>query len=159
MIPGPRRIAALVLLTAAAATGEAAARPTIQDELKDSFFPIVRSINSYYMYEISPDTLMQAGLRGAFQALDPSSGFSISGPEEDWQRNFSTFERAVRVVDRKAFYTVGADTLIRYGIHGMMSVLDQDTVFMEKLSLDNFHINTRFHQLQTDLGTEVLKRI
>ena len=50
MIHGPRRIAALVLLTAAAATGEAASRPTIQDELKGSFFPIVRFINSYYMY-------------------------------------------------------------------------------------------------------------
>lgn len=143
MIHGPRRIAALVLLAASAAAGEAASRPTIQNELKNSFFPIVRYINSYYMYEISPDTLMQAGLRGTFQALDPSSDYSISGPEEDWQRNFSTFERAVRVVDRKAFYTVGADTLIRYGIAGMMSVLDPDTVFMEKQSLDNFHINTR----------------
>ena len=143
MIPGPRRIAALMLFTAAAAAGEAAPRPTVQDELRNSFFPIVRSINSYYMYEISPDTLMRAGLRGIFQALDPSSAFAVTGSEEDWQRNFSTFERAVRVVDRKAFYAVGPDTLIRYGIAGMMSVLDPDTVFMEKLSLDNFHINTR----------------
>ena len=141
MIPGQRRIAALMLFTAAA--GEAAPRPTIQDELKNSFFPIVRFINSYYMYEISPDTLMQAGLRGVFHALDPSSEFAISGPEEDWQRNFSTFERAVRVVDKKAFYSVGPDTLIGYGIQGMMSVLDPDTIFMEKLTLDNFRINTR----------------
>ena len=143
MIPGQCRIAALMLFTAAAAAGEAAPRPTIQDELKNSFFPIVRFINSYYMYEVSPDTLMQAGLRGIFQALDPSSEFAISGSEEDWQRNFSTFERAVRVVDKKAFYAVGPDTLIGLGIDGMMSVLDPDTVFMEKLTLDNFRINTR----------------
>ena len=143
MIPGQRRIAALMLLTASAAAGEAGPRPTIHDELKNTFFPIVRFINSYYMYEVSPDTLMRAGLRGIFQALDPSSEFTISGPEEDWQKNFSTFERAVHIVDRKAFYSVGPDTLIRYGIAGMMSVLDRDTVFMEKLSLDNFHINTR----------------
>ena len=143
MIPGQRRIAALMLFAASAAAGEAAPRPTVHDELKNSFFPIVRFINSYYMYEVSPDTLMRAGLRGIFQALDPSSEFSISGSEEDWQRNFSTFERAVHVVDRKAFYAVGPDTLIRLGIDGMMSVLDPDTVFMEKQSLENFHINTR----------------
>ncbi len=143
MIPGLRRVAALAMFPAAVATGEAASGPTIQDELKNSFFPIVRSINSYYMYEVSPDTLMRAALRGIFQALDPSSEFAISGSEEDWQKNFSTFERAVRVVDKKAFYAVGPDTLIRFGIKGLMSVLDPDTVFMEKLSLANFHINTR----------------
>ena len=119
------------------------AAPIVGDELRYSFFPIVKHINHYYMYEISPDTLMRAGLRGIFRALDPSSEFDINGVDDSWQRNFSTFEKAVRTVDRKAFYAVGADTLIRYGIAGLMSVLDPDTVFMEKLNLDNFHINTR----------------
>lgn len=121
-------------------------------ELKTSFLPIVRYIRQYYMYEVSPDTLMRAGLRGIFHALDPASEFTLTdsaadcAPDNDgclWNSNFSTFERAARTVDDKAFYAVGADTLIRYGIHGMMSVLDPDTVFMEKLNLDNFHINTR----------------
>lgn len=131
---------------------EASLKPTMTAELKTSLIPIVTYIRQYYMYEVDPDTLMRAGLRGIFHALDPSSEFTVSddgvdcAPDDDaclWNSNFSTFERAARTVDSKAFYAVGADTLIRYGIHGMMSVLDPDTVFMEKLNLDNFHINTR----------------
>jgi carboxyl-terminal processing protease len=113
------------------------------EELKTSLIPIVTYVRQYYIEEISPDTLMRAGLRGIFHALDPASDFTISGTDDDWNGNFATFERAARTVDNKAFYSVGPDTLIRYGIHGMMSVLDPDTVFMEKMSLDNFHINTR----------------
>ena len=116
---------------------------SMTEELKTSLIPIVTYVRQYYIEEISPDTLMRAGLRGIFHALDPASDFTISGTDDDWNGNFATFERAARTVDNKAFYSVGPDTLIRYGIHGMMSVLDPDTVFMEKMSLDNFHINTR----------------
>ena len=118
-------------------------KTTMTEELKTSLIPIVQYIRQYYMYEVSPDTLMRAGLRGIFHALDPSSEFNISGTDDDWDGNFGTFERVARTIDDKAFYAVGPDTLIRYSIHGMMSVLDPDTVFMEKLNLDNFHINTR----------------
>ena len=38
---------------------------------------------------------------------------------------------------------MGADTLVRFGIAGLMSILDPDTMFMEKLSLDTFNINVR----------------
>jgi carboxyl-terminal processing protease len=124
---------------------------TMTEELKTSLIPIVNYIRQYYIDEISPDTLMQAGLRGIFHALDPASEFTVKSgvdcnPEDTtcrWTHNFSDFEFAVRAVDAKALYAVGPDTLVRYGIQGMMSVLDRDTVFMEKLNLDNFRISTR----------------
>lgn len=157
--PGPcrqrlsrvRRLVVVALLALVATPPGAQARTTMTEELKASLIPIVTYVRQYYMYEVSPDTLMRAGLRGIFHALDPSSEFTITGDTgcnsfDDaclWNGNFATFERVARTVDRKAFYSVGPDTLIRYGIHGMMSVLDPDTVFMEKLNLDNFHINTR----------------
>ena len=80
---------------------------TMTEELKTSLIPIVNYIRQYYIDEISPDTLMQAGLRGIFHALDPASEFTIKGevdcgPEDmtcRWTRNFSDFEIAVRAVD------------------------------------------------------------
>jgi hypothetical protein len=147
-----RLVLALLLATCPLAAPPAQGKTTMTEELKTSLIPIVTYVRKYYMYEVSPDTLMRAGLRGIFHALDPASEFNITGKPLDcdadddacrWNSNFSTFERAARTVDDKAFYSVGPDTLIRYGVHGMMSVLDPDTVFMEKLNLDNFHINTR----------------
>ena len=153
-----------LLLTTCLQSASSAQGTTVTKELKTSLIPIVTYIRQYYIDEVSPDTLMRAGLRGIFHALDPASEFTVNGgvdcPPEDtnclWNRNFADFEKAVRSVDDKAFYAVGPDTLIRYGIHGcrhsgrsghgvcgMMSVLDPDTVFMEKLNLDNFRINTR----------------
>ena len=140
-----------LLLATCLQSASSAQGTTVTKELKTSLIPIVTYIRQYYMYEVSPDTLMRAGLRGIFHALDPASEFTVNGgvdcPPEDtnclWNRNFADFEKAVRAVDDKAFYAVGPDTLIRYGIQGMMSVLDTDTVFMEKLNLDNFRINTR----------------
>ena len=140
-----------LLLATCLQSASSAQGTTVTKELKTSLIPIVTYIRQYYMYDVSPDTLMRAGLRGIFHALDPASEFTVNGgvdcPPEDtnclWNRNFADFEKAVRAVDDKAFYAVGPDTLIRYGIQGMMSVLDPDTVFMEKLNLDNFRINTR----------------
>ena len=60
-----------------------------------------------------------------------------------WPENFTRLERIVHHLDRKAFYSVGADTLVRFGIAGMMSMLDPDTVFMEKMNLDNFRIDVQ----------------
>ncbi|HJP33954.1 MAG TPA: S41 family peptidase [Candidatus Latescibacteria bacterium] len=147
------RLFFLALLLATGPLGTTAARGmTMTEEIKSSLIPIVTYVRQYYMYEVSPDTLMRAGLRGIFHGLDPASDFTITddpidcAPEDDacrWNGHFSIFERVARTIDKKAFYAVGSDTLIRYGIHGMMSVLDPDTVFMEKLNLDNFRINTR----------------
>ena len=140
-----------LLLATCLQSASSAQGTTVTKEWKTSLIPIVSSIQRFYIDEVSPDTLMRAGLRGIFHALDPASEFTVNGgvdcPPEDtnclWNRNFADFEKAVRAVDDKAFYAVGPDTLIRYGIQGMMSVLDPDTVFMEKLNLDNFRINTR----------------
>jgi carboxyl-terminal processing protease len=142
---------ALLLVAGPPAPTAVQAKATMTEELRASLIPIVTYIRQYYLYEVSPDTLMRAGLRGIFHSLDPSSDFTVSGEAQctsgddtcQWNSNFGTFERVARTVDSKAFYAVAPDTLIRFGIHGMMSVLDPDTVFMEKLNLDNFRINTR----------------
>ncbi|MEE2658790.1 MAG: S41 family peptidase [Candidatus Latescibacterota bacterium] len=136
-------LAAVTYTLTAAPTQANEGEANVRQELKSRFFPIVNHIKNHYIDEISPDTLMRAGLRGVFRSLDPASEFTISGTVQSWNNSFTTFEQVARTVDRHAFYAVGADTLIRYGIAGMMSILDPDTVFMEKLSLDNFHINTR----------------
>ncbi len=115
--------------------------PTLPEELKNSFFPVVNYISKYYMYEISPDTLMRAGLRGIFRSLDPASDYELTLESSDWRENFITFEQIVRTIDAQAHYSVAPDTLIRYGIAGMMAILDPDTVFMENVNLDNFRID------------------
>ncbi len=114
-----------------------------KDEFKTYLIPVVQHIRDYYIDEVSPDTLMQAGVRGIFHTLDPASDYDITSDAVDWNTNMSILQAITSEVDTKAFYSVGPDTLIRAGIGGMMSVLDPDTVFLEKLNLDNFLINTR----------------
>jgi len=114
-----------------------------KDEFKTYLIPVVQHIRNYYIDEVPPDTLMQAGVRGIFRTLDPASDFDITSDAVDWNTNMSILQAITGEVDGKAFYSVGPDTLIRAGIGGMMSILDPDTVFLEKLNLDNFLINTR----------------
>ena len=116
-------------------------QPTLKDELKDSFYPIVNYIQKYYMYEVPADSLMRAGLRGIFRSLDPASDFELSLESKNWRENFITFEQIAHTINNRAHYSVSPDTLVRYGIAGMMSILDPDTVFMENNHLDNFRID------------------
>ena len=96
-----------LLLTTCLQSVSSAQGTTVTKELKTSLIPIVTYIRQYYMYDVSPDTLMRAGLRGIFHALDPASEFTVNGgvdcPPEDinclWNRNFTDFEKAVRAVD------------------------------------------------------------
>ncbi|HCV24276.1 MAG: hypothetical protein CME13_17135 [Gemmatimonadetes bacterium] len=134
-------VALLFALTSLAAAQDKEDRPTLPDELKERFFPVVNYISRYYMYEIPADSLMRAGLRGIFRSLDPASDYELHIDTPDWRENFITFEQIARTVDAKAYYSVAPDTLVRYGIAGMMSILDPDTVFMENVNLDNFRID------------------
>ena len=135
------RVAALAM--ACLLVGEAHPDSAVRDELNGYAVPVARYIEMYYIDQVPPDTLMEAAVQGLFEALDPGSEFSFEGQGDDWKANFNIFEAIARQVDRKALYAVGADTLIRFGIGGMMSVLDPDTVFMERLNLENFRIDVR----------------
>ena len=122
----------------------AEAKHPIQEEFDAIVKPIVQAIDEYYIEGISPDTLMHAGVRGLFHALDPSSDITIDEwKDEKWGSNFWAFYQITRTINDSTFYRVSADTLVRFGIAGMMEVLDPYTVFMEKRNLDNFLINTR----------------
>lgn len=115
----------------------------VEDEVRNYLLPVVKHLKTYYIDEVPPDSLMRAGVDGLFRALDPGSDFTWSGEGGSWPENFTRLERIVHHLDRKAFYSVGADTLVRFGIAGMMSMLDPDTVFMEKMNLDNFRIDVQ----------------
>jgi carboxyl-terminal processing protease len=105
---------------------------------------IVKNIRDYYVEEVSPDTLMHAGVRGLFYTLDPSSDYTFSKQQNaGWKDSFDTFRQIALAVSDSSLYTTTPDTLVRFGIAGMLSVLDPYTNFMENQSLDNFVIHTR----------------
>ena len=114
----------------------------LEREFGKFLWPIAEHIHRYYFEEIPADSLMSAGVEGLFHALDPASGYTLRGGD---RYPFQTFLNIARSVDQRAFYTVSADTLVRFGIAGMMGILDPYTVFMEKRNLDNFNIRTRGH--------------
>jgi carboxyl-terminal processing protease len=105
---------------------------------------IVRSIRDYYIEEVPPDTLMHAGVKGLFYTLDPSSEYSFTPqPNAGWKDSFDTFRQIALAVNDSSLYSTSPDTLVRFGIAGMLSILDPYTNFMENQSLDNFIIHTR----------------
>ena len=116
---------------------------TLKSEFKEYLIPVLERVRQRYIDEVSPDTLMHAGVRGLFEALDPASDYVFTGSDEGWNANFSTFQRISRALLDSAFYTVGPDTLVRLGISGMMSILDPHTFLMEKFALDHFNITTK----------------
>ena len=131
----------VITLLAGNLVSKTEAETSVRDELHTYFLPVVRYIKQAYIDEIPPDSLMLSAANGLFQALDAGSDISWNGSGNDWRTNFIMFEKIIRQVDRKAYYAVRADTLVRFGISGMMSLLDPDTVFMENQNLDNFRID------------------
>ncbi len=127
------------------------AAPSIDQEYKDVLWPVAQRIHEYYFEEISPDTLMQAAARGLFAALDPASDYEIdtdamdasAHPRKLLANRFTTLMQVARSLDQQAFYHTPADTLVRFGIAGMMQILDPYSVFLEKRNLDNFNIQTQ----------------
>ena len=115
----------------------------VETQVRDYLVPVVRHLQKFYFDEVPPDSLMRAGVDFLFHALDPGSDFTWSGEGGSWEDNFARLERILHTLDRKAFYFVGAATLVRLGIEGMMLMLDPDTVFMEKTNLDNFRIDVQ----------------
>ena len=94
---------------------------------------------------------MQAATRGIFNALDPASEYALNARTQldsaespnQLDYRFHTLMQMAQAIDEKALYPVAADTLIRFGIAGMMEILDPYSVFLEKRNLDNFNIQTQ----------------
>ena len=54
------------------------AKTTVQEEYRNILWKIAQNIHHYYFEEIPPDTLMHAGVRGIFKALDPASDYTFT---------------------------------------------------------------------------------
>ena len=126
------------------------AKTTVQEEYRNILWKIAQNIHHYYFEEIPPDTLMHAGVRGIFNALDPASDYTFTDSDtaldqNSLGRNFYTLMKIAESVADNAHYGVAPDTLIRFGVAGMMEILDPYTVFMEKRNLANFNIQTQGH--------------
>ncbi|MEE3233520.1 MAG: S41 family peptidase [Candidatus Latescibacterota bacterium] len=127
------------------------AQNTVDKEYKDVLWPVAQRIHEYYFEELTPDTLMQAAARGLFAAMDPASEYDIITddmpkavhPRKQLANRFTTLMQIAKQLGDKAFYHTPSDTLIRFGIAGMMQVLDPYSVFLEKRNLDNFNIQTQ----------------
>jgi len=139
-----------LLLALVAFTSDLQAERSIEDEYKALLWKTAHRIHHYYFEEVHPDSLMQAAARGIFHALDPASEYTFNARTQlddadaaKLDQRFYTLMQMAQAIDENAFYPVAADTLVRFGIAGMMEILDPYSVFLEKRNLDNFNIQTQ----------------
>jgi len=121
------------------------AKTAVREEFERVLWLIASRIHQLYFEDIDPDTLMHASARGLFNALDPASEYTFTGQDTSLGTKFYTLMKVAEAIDQYAFYPVTSDTLIRFGVAGMMEILDPYTVFLEKRSLANFNIQTQGH--------------
>ena len=141
----------MLLLALVAFTSDLQAERSIEDEYKALLWKTAHRIHHYYFEEVHPDSLMQAAARGIFHALDPASEYTLNARTQlddaddagQLDQRFYTLMQMAQAIDENAFYPVAADTLVRFGIAGMMEILDPYSVFLEKRNLDNFNIQTQ----------------
>ncbi len=140
-----------LLLALVASASDLRAERSVEDEYKALLWKTAKIIHQYYFEEIHPDSLAQAAARGIFHSLDPASEHTFNARAQldsaDTERLLNhrlyTLMQMAQAIDANAFYPVAADTLIRFGIAGMMEILDPYSVFLEKRNLDNFNIQNQ----------------
>ena len=139
-----------LLLALVAFASDLQAERSIEDEYKALLWKTAHRIHHYYFEEVHPDSLMQAAARGIFHALDPASEYTFNARTQfddadaaKLDQRFYTLMQMAQAIDENAFYPVATDTLIRFGIAGMMEILDPYSVFLEKRNLDNFNIQPK----------------
>ena len=141
-----------LLLALVASASDLQAERSVEDEYNALLLKTAQTIHHYYVEEVHPDSLMQAAARGIFNALDPASEYTLNNARAQFDGQSSTRQlnhhlytlmQIAQAIDENAFYPVAADTLIRFGIAGMMEILDPYSVFLEKRNLDNFNIQTQ----------------
>ena len=141
----------LLLFSLLLPVADAHAERSIQEEYRSVLWTIALRVHQLYFEEVHPDTLMQAAARGLFAAMDPASEYAftpaalsaIDNRDQMLRNRFSTLMQVAQTMDENAFYQVAPDTLIRFGVAGMMEILDPYSVFLEKRNLDNFNIQTQ----------------
>ena len=140
-----------LLFTLVASASDLRAERSVEDEYKALLWKTAQTIHQYYFEEVHPDSLVQAAARGMFNTLDPASEYTLNGRAQvdgesitrQLNHRLYTLMQMAQAIDENAFYPVAADTLIRFGIAGMMEILDPYSVFLEKHNLDNFNIQTQ----------------
>ncbi len=140
-----------LLLALVSSASDLRAERSVEDEYKALLWKTAKTIHQYYVEEVHPDSLAQAAALGIFNSLDPASEYTFNAraqfDSEDATRLLNhrlyTLMQMAQAIDENAFYPVTADTLIRFGIAGMMEILDPYSVFLEKRNLDNFNIQTQ----------------
>ena len=141
----------LLLFSLLLPVADARAERSVQEEYRSVLWTIALRVHQLYFEEVHPDTLMQAAARGLFAAMDPASEYTftpaalsaINNRDQMLRNRFSTLMQVAQTMDENAFYQVAPDTLIRFGVAGMMEILDPYSVFLEKRNLDNFNIQTQ----------------
>ena len=139
----------LLLLALVASASDLRAARSVEDEYKALLLKTARIDHQHYVEEVHPDSLVQAAARGIFNALDPASEYTFKaqfdgeGSAKQLNHRLYTLMQMAQAIDENALYPVAADTLIRFGIAGMMEILDPYSVFLEKRNLDNFNIQTQ----------------
>lgn len=148
-LPGRRvvfgALTALALLTGPLSANPAEPPATVDQEYAEVFSPIIDHVHQWYFEKIPSDSLVQAAVKGLFYALDPAAEYSFTEGDRPrgLRKNKALFNDILRTVGDSTYYSVGADTLVRFAVAGMLDILDPYSVFMEKRHLDNFRINTR----------------
>ena len=141
----------LLLFSLLLPVADARAERSVQEEYRSVLWTIALRVHQLYFEEVHPDTLMQAAARGLFASMDPASEYTftsaalsaIDNRDQMLRNRFSTLMQVTQTMDENAFYQVAPDTLIRFGVAGMMEILDPYSVFLEKRNLDNFNIQTQ----------------
>lgn len=134
-------IALAILLSA----GPHSARTQVEEEFHQVLWKIAQLVDGYYIDAIPADSLTYATAQGMFQALDLQSDYDLVVSDANLGANFYTLLQMSQAITDGAHYAVPPDTLIRYGVAGMMQILDPYSVFMERQHLANFTIHTQGH--------------
>ncbi len=115
-----------------------------REEAQGLLSPIINNIRHLYLDEVEPDSLLHAGVKGLLRSLDPSTEFTFTDQGQGgWDASMQTFLEFTRAIDHSALYSTSTDTLARFGVAGMLEILDPHTIFLEKRNLDDFNIDIK----------------
>ena len=116
----------------------------LREEYQGLLGPVIENIRQYYLDEVSPDSLLHAGVKGLVRSLDPSTEFTFTHQgQRTWDESRLTFIEFAHTIDDSALYATSTDTLVRFGLAGMLEILDPHTIFLEKRNLDDFNIEIK----------------
>ena len=139
-----RSISALFCVLFFFSTNARADIAALREEYQGLLGPVIENIRQFYLDEVSPDSLLHAGVKGLVRSLDPSTEFTFTHQgQRTWDESRLTFIEFAHTIDDSALYATTTDTLARFGLAGMLEILDPHTIFLEKRNLDDFNIEIK----------------